>query len=312
MHATSQLQVGFAQRLSSPYSACPHNPVSRDCWAVALGYRVALFRRIEKLRRLLRWRIAPSTALPVWWHVGRPNFGDDINPSFFQRLHGGPVRFATDRRQPHILGAGSILEHSLPTSVVCGSGLLQPPRGPVAAAEFVAVRGGLSAAACGASSGVLLGDPLVLINTFVARSRPARRYGFVPHVTSVTRWRRLACDRRCIIDPAGDPWRTIAEIAACEVVFSQSLHGLIVADAFGIPNVWVVPSDTMVGGCFKFEDYFSTLESGKLAVPEGPDLFLAPERYETHVGQYRFCKHSYRESLADACSRSGVTRYRKL
>ena len=265
---------------------------------------MAFLRRLEKVRRLLRWRLASRAALPVWWHVGRPNFGDDINPSFFARLSGGPVRFAIDRTQPHILGAGSILEHASPTSVVCGAGFLQPPSGLGRAAAFVAVRGALSATACGDPPGVLLGDPLVLIDTFVERRPTMHRYGFVPHVTSVARWRRLACRRHHhIIDPAWDPWRTIAEISACEVVFSQSLHGLIVADALGVPNVWVTPCDAMAGGRFKFDDYFSTLDREKPPVPEGPDLFLNPGRYDAQADRYRFCKRRYRESLADACNR---------
>jgi hypothetical protein len=46
-----------------------------------------LVRRIEKARRYLSWRLA-TRGLPLWWHVGRPNFGDDINPTFFQKIAG--------------------------------------------------------------------------------------------------------------------------------------------------------------------------------------------------------------------------------
>jgi hypothetical protein len=241
--------------------------------------------------------------LPVFWHVGRPNFGDDINPTFFGRLIGARVRFAPDRTQPHVLGAGSILGHATPTSVVCGSGFLRPPRGPLRPGELVAVRGALSAEACGADDRTLLGDPLVLIDQFVERPAPRRTFGFVPHVTAVARWRRLAGRDVPLIDPAWDPWRTVAEIAACEVIVSQSLHGLIVADAMGIPNVWVAPGDEMSGGRFKFDDYFSTLDRGKQPVPECRDLFLAPGRFDAAVGRYRYCKRRYRETLAAACAR---------
>jgi hypothetical protein len=264
---------------------------------------VALLRRFEKVRRFLRWRFGSPSAPPVFWHVGRPNFGDDINPSFFARLLGRSVRFATDQRRPHVLGAGSILQHATPASVVCGAGLLAPSSRPVRAAEIVAVRGALSAEACGADAAPLLGDPLVLIDQFVRRPPQRRRFGFVPHVTSVARWRRLTGRDIAIIDPAWEPWTTVAEIAACEVVVSQSLHGLIVADALGIPNVWVAPSDEMSGGRFKFDDYFSTLDEAKQAVPESRDLFLAPQRLDAAVGRYRFCKQRYREALAAACAR---------
>ena len=263
---------------------------------------MGLLRRLEKVRRFVRWRFAPGR-LPVWWHVGRPNFGDDINPSFFGRIAGESVRFATDTRRPHVLGAGSILEHAGAASVVCGSGFLRPPAGAVGLpARLVSVRGSLSRAAFPADGDVLLGDPLVLVSEVRAREPTRYRYGFVPHVLSAGRWRSWNTRGCRIIDPADAPWRVVAEIAACEVVFSQSLHGLIVADAFGIPNVWIAPSDDMAGGRFKFDDYFSTLDAPKPPVSEGPDLFLNPERYDAAVGRYRYSKPAYRAALAAACA----------
>jgi len=241
--------------------------------------------------------------VPVYWHVVRPNFGDDVNPTFFAKLHGGRVRFAGDRRAPHVLGAGSILRHAGPASVVCGSGFLQRPDAPIRAREIVAVRGVLSAEGCGGGPAPLLGDPLVLVDQFVTRPAARRAFGYVPHVTSVARWRRLAGAAGHVIDPAWSPWRTIAEIAACDVVVSQSLHGLIVADALGIPNVWVAPSDMMSGGRFKFDDYFSTLDRVKEPVPECRELFTAPHRFADEAAAYRFCKRRYREALVAGIDR---------
>lgn len=259
-------------------------------------------RRLEKVRRFLRWRFGPRSAVPVFWHVGRPNFGDDVNPTFFAGLCGGRVRFATDRRRPHVMAAGSILEHAGPAAVVCGSGFLQRPVAPARARDLVAVRGVLSAECCAGAS-PLLGDPLVLVDQFVTRPPARRQYGYVPHVTSVTRWRRLAGTGAFVIDPAWSPWRVISEIAACDVIISQSLHGLIVADALGIPNVWVAPSDLMSGGRFKFDDYFSTLDRIKEPVPEGRDLFCTPHHAAAEAARYRFCKQRYREAIVAAIDR---------
>lgn len=259
--------------------------------------------RLAKLQWHLFHRFGPRDALPIWWHVGRPNFGDDINPAYFGRVVGRPVRFEADRSRPHLLGAGSILSRATASSMVCGSGLVREPRGFVDAAEFVAVRGALSLAACARREGVLLGDPLVLVDAFAEPVAKRHRFGYVPHVTSVDRWKRLNARGRHVIHPGGPPWQVIAEIAACEVIFSQSLHALIVADALGIPNVWVAPSDAMVGGRFKFDDYFSTLDRAKEAVPESRDLFAHPRRYGALVGTYRFSKDDYRRALQSACTR---------
>lgn len=259
-----------------------------------------LARRIEKTRRYLRWRLA-ARGLPLWWHVGRPNFGDDINPTFFARVTGLPVRLAATGRTPHLLGAGSILEKATPASVVCGAGFLAAPTGPPPRpSAVVAVRGALSLAAIGGDEATLLGDPLVLVDGLVQPVPKRHPVGFVPHVVSIDRWRADCRGRSLLVDPSAEPWRVVETIAACELVLSQSLHGLIVADALGVPNVWVAPAAGMVGGRFKFDDYFSTLEWPKECVPDDPAIFAHPEAFPATVGRYRFCKQALRTALAAA------------
>lgn len=263
-----------------------------------------MFERITKLARFARWRLAPHRGLPLWWHVGRPNFGDDINPTFFGRLAGRCVRIEVDRRRPHLLGAGSILERATQASVVCGSGFLQPPQGRFAACgAVVAVRGELSLAAIGRPRDVFLGDPLVLVDAWATRREPRHRFGIVPHVRSLGRWRRLNIRGLHLIDPGLPPWQVVEEIGACETVLSQSLHGLIVADALGVPNVWIAPSRDMVGDRFKFDDYFSTIDAPKECVPECRDVFENPATLMAGVGRYRFSKAEYRRVLTAACGR---------
>ena len=255
------------------------------------------------MRRFARWRFVDS-GIPVWWHVGRPNFGDDINPSFFHALTGGAVRFAADRRLPHLLGAGSILEKAGTTSIVCGSGFLSMPWGErPRPAEVIAVRGEWSLAALRAADSTLLGDPLVLADRLAGPVAKRHAVGLVPHVRSVDRWRAGNRDRHFLIDPGLEPWAVVESIGSCETVISQSLHGLIVADALGVPNVWVAPSDDMAGGRFKFDDYFSTLDCGKECVPDSPEIFDHPRALAASVGRYRFCKETYRRALAAACDR---------
>ena len=47
----------------------------------------------------------------------------------------------------------------------------------------------------------------------------------------------------------------VRKIASCGHVISSSLHGLIVADAYGVPNSWMVNSHIHTGAAFKFHDY---------------------------------------------------------
>ena len=58
----------------------------------------------------------------------------------------------------------------------------------------------------------------------------------------------------------------IREIAECETVVSSSLHGLIAADALGVPNRRIRHSGKVRGGDFKYDDYYSAFP----VLPEAP------------------------------------------
>lgn len=61
-----------------------------------------------------------------------------------------------------------------------------------------------------------------------------------------------------MIDLRDDPISVVKQIAQCEVIISSSLHGLIVADSFGIPNQHIIVTDKLKGDGFKFKDYYSS------------------------------------------------------
>ncbi len=53
------------------------------------------------------------------------------------------------------------------------------------------------------------------------------------------------------------PSAVIKQIAECECIVSSSLHGLIIADSLGIPNIHVKVTNNLLGDGFKFDDYYS-------------------------------------------------------
>ena len=78
----------------------------------------------------------------------------------------------------------------------------------------------------------------------------------------------------------------IDKICSCRYIISSSLHGLILSDAYGIPNLWIRISDRVKGGDCKFLDYFSGVNrktNCAFVMDEDtdlPDIMKAIEDYE--------------------------------
>jgi hypothetical protein len=133
------------------------------------------------------------------------------------------------------------------------------------AAQMLAVRGPLTrlrALECGASCPEIYGDPALLLPRFYSPRAAARvRLGVVPHYFDKPRiaahWRPpQGC---ALIDIQQGIERVIDEIACCDRILSSSLHGLIVAHAYGVPAMWVKFGDTLLGDGSKFRDYLGSV-----------------------------------------------------
>jgi pyruvyltransferase len=116
----------------------------------------------------------------------------------------------------------------------------------------------------------IYGDPALLLPRFYAPRISKRfRLGIVPHFTDrkhpiVDRLR--AMDGVRILDVSAGVEEFVDELCSCEVIASSSLHGLIAADSYGIPSLWIEISGRVTRDCFKFHDYYS----GIGRTPEGP------------------------------------------
>ena len=229
--------------------------------------------RLVRNYRKLSWQLRSNSCIPLHWHTGRPNFGDDANPRLFEaianmsRRQGQKLRIRFAKQsEPHLLGMGSVLWKSGEHSTVWGSGFIAPyDRPPLKYGKIVAVRGRLTIQDLGIDApDILLGDPMVLINFIL--EKPQKRdidIGLVPHEANILPYMTKYSRRFEIIDPRDEPFKVISKIAKCRAVISQSLHGLIVADAMEVPNVWLEPTDNIMGGQHKFLDYFSTVIGAK-------------------------------------------------
>ena len=85
--------------------------------------------------------------------------------------------------------------------------------------------------------------------------------GIVPHICDLSdpACRQLADSypNSILINVKDEPLAVVKQIAQCRTVLSSSLHGLIVADSFHIPNRHLVFSDRPLGDGYKFDDYYS-------------------------------------------------------
>ena len=94
----------------------------------------------------------------------------------------------------------------------------------------------------------------------------------IPHVSCVQEAYELCqtSEKITILNPCKfKSWKEFVDIiVSSKLVLSASLHGLIVADAYGIPNVWVsFPNHAHPDSNFKFRDYFNSVGKESISTP---------------------------------------------
>ena len=68
---------------------------------------------------------------------------------------------------------------------------------------------------------------------------------------------------------SSDVEAVIRQVLACDRIAATSLHGLVLADAYGIPSAWIA-SESPNGLEFKFYDYFLSVD--KVRPPQQIDF----------------------------------------
>ena len=236
-------------------------------------YNSTVRRRTRVLRRLARASARSSnyptaSVVRAFWWDGHANFGDALTPWLLERY--GLVPLLTEPGRAELVGVGSILEH-LPHDfggTIWGSGLLHGKRLELPNATALALRGHLTKERLGVRDDVALGDPGILVSRHLPRPRTRWTLGVVPHgfhdrspvVRDIAA--RYPSEVR-VFDTRDSPDRVLRGIAQCGAVVSTSLHGLITADAFGVPAGWAQFDPPLWGADFKFRDYESVVSPGR-------------------------------------------------
>lgn len=211
-----------------------------------------------------------SKAIPVNYYARHNNWGDQVNPYLISKMSNKPVRKTQLKNTKHMAGIGSVITTANEKSIIWGSGFISKDiKLKVSKIDVRAVRGYLTKARLeneyNISGDFALGDPVVLIKEFYnPKVTRIKKIGIVAHYKDkelpiIKKLIKLGCG---LINIQSDSIESfIDDILQYEYVFSSSLHGLIVADTYGIPNARLVFSDMVAGGDFKFLDYYSTTDN---------------------------------------------------
>ena len=208
------------------------------------------------------------------------NWGDDLNYFFLGKLTRRPVVFYHNFKLAkwfhlkNYLCIGTLLDGELyknGKTIVWGSGCSGAERMMTIPNRVLSVRGPLSRdylCRLNVECPEFYGDPALLLPLFYHSEKTKRyRLGIIPHVIDqnhpvIEMIRKNHSEEILIIDLAHyKKWTdVIDQICSCEKILSSSLHGIIVSDAYGIPNHWIELSGMISGGHFKFLDYLASVD----------------------------------------------------
>ena len=216
------------------------------------------------------WRPNPITT----------NFGDELGWIISQCILGRQITVTSDGLQPgKLIAGGSTMtsDHLQKGDVVWGAGAREDnPPDYLSCVDFRAVRGPLTRDKLGCRKNIPLGDPGLLIPRFFPQPPKTDRLGIVRHFRDT----QPISDYE--ISPTLDPIHVVREIASCALIASSSLHGIIIAEAYGIDAI-LLDSEELRRQTFKYRDYYASTgrelptptpydQLSKAAIPPKPKM----------------------------------------
>ena len=211
-----------------------------------------------------------------YWHGKGKNFGDMLNQPLADYLFGSTHNIEYNnlhKKGIHLIGSNLGSNFVTDGDSVCGLGLHHyTQKSHSSDINVDCVRGPLSLKWL-KSQGIqiskpFIGDPGLLVSLFYKPQKNKslqHKIGVIPHISNIDYFEKeCASNEQFHIIRPDQPWQQVMdEIISCQHIISSSLHGLICADSYNVPNVWISIPNKPIPPCnvsqdngrYKYWDY---------------------------------------------------------
>ncbi len=215
------------------------------------------------------------------------NIGDALSPVICNYLLKREYDTISVSQTKHLFAVGSIISFGHQDATVWGSGLIDEATWDNLALDrkigrkldIRAVRGPETRKMLmnvGYSCPEVYGDPAVIMPDIYTPQSAEKKYevSWIIHCGSLWDDSRRADIHRISVR-TGDYQYFIDEIAASKKIVSSSLHGIILAEAYGVPAVLIL--DDVKAQAFKFYDWYYATDRREFAIASSVEAALKME-----------------------------------
>ena len=242
-------------------------------WHIVLKIKYAIIAFFKPKHISLKYWI--NSNIYTWDYKIKPyNWGDFVNVKLAELISTKTIiPYKYSYKKETIAMMGSILPWAIDkNTIIWGSGTLSsqdPLWNTIEKPLSVrAVRGPLTRQLLlsrGIDCPEVYGDPALLFPRFYSPNVEKRyKFGVILHVSTqansavYSKLNAILGGNMLIINlEQFSSWNSfIDDICSCNTILSSSLHGIIIADAYEIPNAWISLDENHPDNNFKFKDYY--------------------------------------------------------
>ena len=242
---------------------------------------------IEGLYNISEAKVVEKPLLKAFWWDAKPNFGDWIGPLLIKNIFNIDCVNMRNKSADNVLyTVGSVIQMAgyqpHQNVKIWGSGLIRPldTKKPanifekIDATSVLSLRGKLTYHELSKyldidEEELSFGDPALLLPRIYEpklNQISSKDICIVPHYVHKYYFlsQKSIMDNFNIVDVQTTPSNVINQIASSKICISSSLHGVIIAQAYGIPWIWLKIEDDLLTRDqhqdFKFFDFFSVMD----------------------------------------------------